>query len=240
MKNKVKNLFDQKNMKIIIPVIVLLVLFIVLFVYFRVYQYNNYRNKTISSFYQYFGDLKFEYDATVSYDRNDVIKVFAPNDIKVNYESIPIYSSSEDDVVILPSDMMILLPLKKELQYKIPSFSYLKKVGSIQYIVFDKYNNNIDHYVLYDGENLYFFSDSVTFTINGETVTLSPFSYIIDSLNEFSYYDYETDTYNTYEYSNEVVVTNDYYTINVTNDYVNYFGERLLLSNNFDFLNYLN
>jgi len=241
MKKKMKELFKDKNLRIIIPIIVLLVLMIILFIYFKVYQYNNYRNKNDYTFYQYIEDTKFEFDAIVSLNKKGVIKGFEPTEYKINYDSTPIYYLDKDiDKVIIPSNMIIVLPLKREFQYKIPEFSYIEKVGSIQYITFEDYHKNMDHYVLYDGEDLYFFSDSVSFTLNGEEITLSPLSYIKDTISEFSYYDYETDTFVKIETDEEIVVSNEHYIVNVSNDYVNYLGERLLLTSNFDFLNTLN
>lgn len=241
IKDKIKKVFVDKNMKIIIPSIVLIVLLIVVFIYFKVYQYNNYRDKKDYKFYQYFNELKIEYDATVSFNKDKVIKAFVPKEYKVNYGSRPIYYVSEDiNNVILPSDMMIILPLKREMLYKTPEFTYVEKVNSIQYLTFEDYHKNIDHYVLYDGDDLYFFSDSVTLTINGEEITLSPLSYVIDTPDEFSYYDYETDTYKTYTNYNEIVLSNDYYTINVSDDYLNILGEKVLLNVDIEFLNTLN
>jgi len=241
IKDKIKKVFVNKNMKIIIPSIVLIVLLIVVFIYFQVYQYNNYRDKKDYKFYQYFNELKIEYDATVSFNKAKEIKAFVPKEYKVNYGSRPIYYVNEDiNNVILPSDMMIILPLKREMLYKTPEFTYVEKVNSIQYLTFEDYHSNVDHYILYDGDDLYFFSDGVTLTINGEEITLSPLSYVIDTPDEFSYYDYETDTYMTYTNYDEIVLSNDYYNINVSNDYLNILGEKVLLNVDIEFLNTLN
>lgn len=241
IKEKITKIFADKNMKIIIPSIVLIVLLIVVFVYFKVYQYNNYRDKKDEKFYQYFNELKIEYDATISFNKNKVIKAFEPKEYKVNYGSRPIYYVNKDiNHVIFPSDMMIILPLKKELLYKTPEFTYVEKKGSLQYLTFEDYHNNNDHYILYDGDDLYFFSDSVTLSIGGEEIKLSPLSYIIDTPDEFSYYDYETDTYKTYSNYDDIILANDYYKINVSNDYVDILGENVLLNIDIEFLNNLN
>ena len=241
IKEKAKQIFTNKNMKIIIPSIVLIVLLIVVFIYLREYQYNNYRDKKNYQFYQYFGELKLEYEATVSFNKKKVIKAFVPKEYKVNYGSRPIYYADEDiDNVIFPSDMMIILPVKRDFLYKTPEFTYMEKVNNIQYLTFEDYHKNIDHYILYDGDDLYFFSDSVTFTINDEEITLSPLSYVIDTPDEFSYYDYATDTYKTYTNFNEIVLTNDYYKVNVSEDYLNILGEQVLLTTDIGFLNTLN
>ena len=240
IKSKILKLFNNKNMKIIIPSIVLFVLLIVVIVYFSIYRYNNYRDKKDIDLYQYFGEQKVEYKATVSYNKKKVIKAFEPHEYKINYESIPIYyNNEEDDNVIFPSQMSIIQPLKKNFQLKIPEFSYIEKANSIHYLTFEDYNKNIDHYIMYDGNDLYFFSDSVSFIINGEEVTLSPLSYVVASLNEFSYYDYESDTYRRYDNKDAIILHNEYYTINVSNDNIEYFGDRLLLTGNFDYLAFL-
>lgn len=245
IKDKFRELLNNRNMKIIIPAIVLLVLLIVSFILLREYKYNNYRNKKDLMFYQYFGEAKIEYEATVSYNKKDVIKAFSPKEYKINYESNPIYMIKEDDnenkntTVIFPSEMSIVLPLKNQSQYKIPEFSYVEKVNDIHYLTFEDYDKNIDHYVMFDGKSLYFFSDSVKFVIDDEEITLSPMSYIINSKDYFSYYDYESDTYKMYDYKVQVLVYNDYYKINTRNDNIEYFGENILLTNDLSYLKYL-
>ena len=76
---KIKEIMNDKNMKIVIPVIVLVVLLIVVFVYLKEYQYNNYRDKKEFELYQYFGEQKVIYDATISYNKKGVIKAFVPS-----------------------------------------------------------------------------------------------------------------------------------------------------------------
>ena len=104
---------------------------------------------------------------------------------------------------------------------------------------FEDYHKNIDHYVLFDGEDLYFFSDSVKFKINDEEITLSPLSYVIDSTSTFSYYDFENDTYKQYDYNGTVIISNDLYEINTSNDNIEYFGDKLLLTSDLSYLSTL-
>ena len=238
MKSKISKILNNKNTKIIIPIIVLIVLLIIVFIYLREYKYNRYRNKEDDSFYQYFAGEKVEYEATISYNRDNEIKAFVPKIVKITYNSIPIYYK-EEQKVIFPNEMNIIFPLKNKSQSKIKEFSYIEKVNNINYLTFEDYRNNIDHYVIYDGNSIYFFSDSVTFTVNGEIITLSPMSYIVAKQNELNYYDYGKAEFVKIETSKEIIVTNDYYTINVTNDYVDYQNSKLMLTSNFDFLSVL-
>lgn len=238
MKDRGNNIFNNRYMKILIPVIVLIVLLIIIIIYASEYRYNRYRNKQNYKVYQYFIGEKIEYEAVVSLNKKNVIKGFEPVDRKINYESIPIYYKN-DDKVIFPSQMSIIFPLKKAYQFKIPEFSYIEKMNNITYLTYDEYYNNLDHYIIYDNKNLYLFSDSVTFTINNEEITLSPLSYVIAKNDSFSYYDYENDIYKMYEISENVTVSNEFYQFNVTNGYINFLNNRGLLIKDFDYLNVL-
>lgn len=238
MKKKLDKFLNNKNIKIIIPIIVLIVLLIVVFIYLREYKYSQYRNKQEHSFYQYYAGLKLEYDATISFNRDNEIKGFEPKEYKITYDSIPIYYK-EQEKVIFPNEMSIIFPLRNYRQNKLKEFSYMERINNINYITFEDYRKNLDHYIIFNGNNLYFFSDSVNLTINGESITLSPMSYIIARNDEFSYYNYETDEYKTLEINQEVFVSNDYYKINVTNDYIDATNDRILLINDIQELSVL-
>lgn len=242
MINKLTKKIDKKNLKIIIPIIFIIVISIILIIYFKEYSYSRYRDKVNSKFYQYFSENKLEYEATVSFNKEKVIKEFKPKNLTINYETVPIYYS-EETKVIFPSPMMIIFPIKKNTQYKILEFSYLEKSNNLYYLTMDKCHKNIDHFIIYDGEDQYFFSDSVEFTVNGQSITLSPMSYITAKEKEINYYDYETDTYNTYSFQNniqnDIIISNEYYKVNLTNDSVEYYDTNLLLASNLDFLEVL-
>jgi len=238
MKNKISKLLNNKNIKVIIPCIVLVVLLIIVFIYIREYKYSQYRNKQDKSFYQYFSELKFEYDATISFNKKEEIKSFIPKDHKINYDTIPIYYEDEEKV-IFANEMSIIFPLKNYREYRIKEFSYIKRINNINYLIFEDYKNNIDHYIVFNGNNLYFFSDSVNFIANGEKITLSPFSYIVASNDGISYYNYETDEYKILNTTEQINVTNDYYSINVTVDYMQAGNDTILLTNDIQTLSFL-
>lgn len=236
--NKIKNIFNKNNLKIIIPSIVLLVLLIVLFIYLKEYQINNYRDKLDNKFYQYFDEDKLEYTAEISFNKKKVIKAFVPKEYNINFDSTPIYYS-EQSKVILPKNMNLILPLKKKNQYKITEFTYIEKINNIFNLVNDNYNKNIDHFILYDGKDLYLFSDSVTFKLNGKDITLSPLSYLIAYPDTLIYYDYELDTYNKVSNTNEIIISNDYYKLNVSYDNIEYPNNKTILTSNIDYLSIL-
>ena len=68
---------------------------------------------------------------------------------------------------------------------------------------------------------------------------LSPFSFIFATGNSFSYYDYEKDVYKYYDTMKNVIVFNDYYKLNVTDDNLDYFEDKVLLVNDLNYLTIL-
>lgn len=238
--DNIKKIFNKNNLKIIIPVIVFIVLLIVLIIYLREYKINNYRNKEDSLLYQYVTDSKLEYTSSISYNKNKVIKAFVPYEYNIKYDFTPIYFK-EKDRVIFTNDMSIILPLKKVNQYKITEFTYIEKKGNVINLINDNYRKNIDHFIMYSGNGLYFFSDSVSFMLNGEVITLSALSYVIVKPDKFSYYDYDTDTYNivSIDTSDVIVMYNDFYKLNISYSKIEYANSFTLLTNNFDYLSLL-
>ena len=86
----------KENYKIIIPFALMLVLFISFFVYYKVMIADNYTKDETIEVFQYFYEKKYDYNLKVSKNRRDVIVDIAPQDIKVEYDSTPIYSKNSD------------------------------------------------------------------------------------------------------------------------------------------------
>ena len=88
--NKIKDIIKE-NYKLLIPIILMLVLFIAFIVYYNISIRNNYTKDETIKAYQYFYEKKYEYNLTLSKNRKDVIVEIKPQDIKINYDSTPIY-----------------------------------------------------------------------------------------------------------------------------------------------------
>lgn len=235
MNNK---LLNNKTIKILIPIIVLLVLLIIAFIYLKEYQSNNYRDQQDKEFYQYYAGQKVEYEATISYNKKEEIKSFVPKVVKIDFNSRPVYYKNEKKVIFL-TEMNVIFPMKNQFQAKSKEFSYIEKNNNINYLVFEDYKKNLDQFILFDGDNLYFFSDSTSFTINNETIKLSPMSYIVVKQNEIYYYDYENDYFGIIETSEPITITNNYYDLNVTYDYLDVQNSKILLVNDVNSLKVL-
>lgn len=192
MKSIIK--FFKRRYKILIPVMVALVLLVSLFFLYRRYEYDNTRNKKEIPVYQYFAGIRNEYTAIVTYNLKDSIVDVEPKDLKVELDSEPIYYMDKSKV-IFPSEMNIAFPLLNGSQYKLHKYATYYKDNDVHFI---KNNTTLGEYkffFLYDGDDLFFFPDSVTLMIdNKEYIELGPMSYVsvVGGLT-LIYYDTNTD-----------------------------------------------
>ena len=236
-KEKIDNIkiFFKENYKLIIPITLMIVLFVSFLIYYKVMISDNYREEEIKEVYQYFYDTKYEYDLTISKNRKKEIVDIKSNNIDINFDSTPIYYKDKD-IVILPQNMSIVMPTLSCAEYLSKQYSYITYENNIYTLTTNKYNNKLNHYFLYDGNDLYFFIEPVTLTINNEKIELSPFSYIIAIYNNYiSYYDKKTDTFKTITItSDNSTVENNYYSINISTDTLNYQGTNVILTSDIE------
>lgn len=228
--------FIKKRYNILIPIFLLIVIAIAIFLFAREYKNNRYSETKEEEVYQYFSGVKMEYTAKVSRNRNKAILNYEPEDKMVNLDSTPIYVK-DSDIVIFPKEMSIVFPLMSR-EYKLPSLAEIYKENDLYYVNINRLNKTFDHYFLYDGKNTYFFSDNVTITIGDRKIELSPMSYLSCSyLNFIEYYDRESDTFEQILITNEeVLVSTDYMTIDVSGDRIIYKDGFFLLTNDFSVL----
>lgn len=236
MKEFIKNKYN-----ILIPVFLLVVLLIAILLYSREYKSNRYAYVNEVDVYQYFSDVKMEYVAKISRNKKNVILEYENRDSIVSLDSTPVYIKDKDNV-IFPKEMSIVFPLKDE-QYLVNSLSEIYKEHGLYYLSIRNLKESYDHMFLYDGKNLYFFIEKVDLVVDNKSIELSPLSYVNASYGNFvEYYDYANDTYGVIEISNyeEVIVKNNYMTINVALDEVVYKDSFTLLTNDFSFLTKIN
>ena len=228
--DKVKK-FLQDNYKLMIPIVFMVVLFIAFLIYYKVSVSSNYKTDKEEDVFQYFYDKKYEYKAIVSKNRKGVIVDFKTKDISISLDSTPIYLKNNKDV-IFPNDMSIVMPTIGCAEYLSPRYSYITFDKNIYMLTTNRYYGKLNHYFLYDGVDMYFFIEDVTLKIDKEEIKLSPYSYVIAKYNNYiSYYDRKSDTYKTINVSNsDINVYNDYYTILVDKDIIDYQGNVILTS----------
>ena len=233
--NKVKNfIFD--NYKILIPIILILIIFLGFIIYYIVLQTFAYTKVVTSNYYQYFGDEKVIYKADITYDKKGVIKEIKPKDKFINYDSTPMYEKGKD-VVIFPDDMSVVAPVMNCSEYLTKAKSYIKYENKRYSLITNKYNNYLGHYFLYDGKDLYFFIEDITLVMGDNKVELSPFSYVVASNNSVTYYDKKTDKIETVTSDSGVTyVKNDYYKVYISSDYIDFSGQRVILTGDISYL----
>ena len=229
--------FIKKKYNILIPIFLLVVLLIAILLYTKEYKNNRYAYVSEVDVYQYFSGNKMEYVANISRNKSDVILEYENKDYAVSLDSTPVYIKDKDNV-IFPKEMSMVFPLNN-IEYRVNALAEVYKKFDLYYLNIRNLNKNFEHLFFYDGNNLYFFVDKVTLIVGDETIELSPLSYVSALyLNFIEYYDYATDTYGMIDISSnqKVVVTNEYMTINVATDEVQYKNSFMFLTKDFSVL----
>ena len=223
--------FLKQKYKIFIPIMVVFVLLIAVYFLYREYKYDNYRNKKEVEVYQYFGGKKMEYSAIVTYNLKNIIVDVSGKDKKINYDATPIYYKNED-TILFPQEMSIILPLKSGASYKLYKYATYGMVDEIHKITTGGESMGYNHFFLFDGNGLYFFSDQVVLKIDDmDDIKLSANSYAeVVGGYTLTYYDRENDKAEIIDIDGKkVIASNDNVMINLTDKSFNVFGKRSLL-----------
>lgn len=177
------------------------------------------------NFYQWFSGQKVEYKGQLTFTRKEGLTELKATDRKVTLDSTPVYYADEDDKVIFPEDMAIVYPNNNGMMYRINNFADITEESGQIYLETNsatKTNKTkLEKAFLYDGQDLYFFLERTSITVNGTTYEVSPLSYaIVRYKQSVEIYNYEKDEYqviDTTEAQDAKVVT-DTYTINMSVD----------------------
>lgn len=232
--------FISDNYKILIPIVLLLVIFLGFIIYYVVSKTFVYTKVVNGNYYQYFGGEKVNYNADITYDKKGVIKNINPKDKIINYDSTPMYDKN-NDIVIFPSDMSVVAPVMNCSEYLTKANSYIKYENKRYSLVTNKYNNYLGHYFLFDGKDLYFFIEDVTLIMGDEKIELSPFSYVIADGRNITYYDKKNDKINSFVSDPGITyVKNDYYKVYISSDYIDFSGQRVILTEDISYLSNIN
>lgn len=223
--------FCKEKYKVLIPVMVAIVLLVTMFFLYREYKYDNTRNKKEINVFQYFGGMKTEYTAIVTYNLKNSIVDLKSKDKKIEYDSIPVYFNDEDKV-IFPQEMTIVFPLRDGSQFKLYKYATYYKEDNLHYIKNNIDTGNYNYFFLYDGKDVFFFPEEVTLKIDGKDYKqLGAKSYVtvVGGLT-LIYYDTNMDTSEVIELNGDTVtVVNDNLDVNVSERYFTSFGKKILL-----------
>lgn len=224
--------FLKNKYKILIPVMVVFVLLVAIYFLYKEYKYDNYRNKEEVAVYQYFGGVKTEYIAIITYNLKKLIVDITTKKNEVNYDATPIYYA-EEDKIIFPKEMAIVFPLRGGSQYKLYNYSIYERKNEENFITTGYDTSKYEHFFLYDGKGIYFFPESVTLNINNkEYVTLGSMSYIkIVGGYTMTYYDKENDKSEFLEIEGKkITVSSENININLSEGYCMSLSSQVLLA----------
>lgn len=229
MKNVIE--FIKQRYKIFIPIMVVLVLLITVYYLYREYKYDNYRNKQEYDVYQYFGGVRKDYKAIITYNLKDIIIGIEDKEKEIQYDSTPVYFASEEKI-LFPNEMSIVFPLQDGNQYKLYKYSIYENKDEAYQIVSGRESGEYNNFFLFDNKDLFFFADPVTIKINGEDyVNLGANSYArVVGGYTLIYYDKENDKSEMIEIDGKkVTASNKYLDLSLSDRYYYIYGKKTLL-----------
>lgn len=187
------------------------------------------------NFYQYIGGRKISYEGALKITNNGEVTELTTVDISIELDSTPLYYQDEENKVLFPENMELIVPTDNGQVYKLTRFSNVELESDIPYIQYRDKIKELPEGFIYDGSNLYFFLTDVTLTVDGEEYELSPLSYVIAyNQSSIEIYNKETDEYQIIETTDYGIVETEDYTINVSLDTLKYGDKEQLLLKKFD------
>lgn len=176
-------------------------------------------------FYQWYSGQKVEYKGELTFTRKEGLTELKATDRKVTLDSTPVYYSDENGKVIFPEDMAVVYPNNNGMMYRINHFADITEENGEIYLetnLATKTNKSkLEKAFLYDGQDLYFFLERTSITVNGTTFEVSPLSYaIVRYKQSVEIYNYDKDEYQVIDTTEtqDVKVVTDTYTINMSVD----------------------
>ena len=223
--------FCKQKYKILIPIVVVFVLLIAVYFLYREYRYDTYRNKVEVPVYQYFGGVRNDYTAIISYNlKKDIVNIQA-KEKTINYDSTPIYYN-EGDKVIFPSEMSVIFPLKDGTQYRLYKYTTYENIDNNDYLTSGKNSGAYSNFFVFDGEGLYFFPDEVTLKISGENeikLSANSYAHVVGGYT-LAYYDKEKNESKVLEIEGkDVMASNNYFQLSLNNRYFMVYDKKVLL-----------
>ena len=176
-------------------------------------------------FYQWYSGQRVEYKGELTFTRKEGLTELKATDRKVTLDSTPVYYADENGKVIFPEDMAIVYPNNNGMMYRINNFADITEENGEIYLetnLATKTNKTkLEKAFLYDGQDLYFFLERTSITVNGTTYEVSPLSYaIVRYKQSVEIYNYDKDEYQVIDTTEtqDVKVVTDTYTINMSVD----------------------
>lgn len=233
MLNKIKNVKLGAPAFAIIVLVLILVCSFVLF--FEINDYRSIKSEK-HKFYYYFADTRVDFDANITLDINDTIMSLESNSMSI--DSTPIYFKDYNDKVILPENMEIVYPYKSVPMYKVGKFSKLYTKNNYMYINSEAGIGRLYDCFLYDGDNLYVFTENTTIILDDKRYELAPMSYAYVSSSSINIYNIKKDEYISIDSFEKAEAYTEEYVINLTDDSFTYNNRYYMLIKNVEKLDF--
>lgn len=208
--------------------LVIILIFVVMIIFRIADKYMNKNEITNEKFYDFVVNEKIEFDAEVNINRKGVINDLVPS-INISFSSNPIYSEKK---VLFPKETIIVLPRENYMEFKLYPYTYINKEDK-KLITVD-FNKVLEHYLIYDGSDMFFFSDAGTLMIGDSKVGISKYSIVWCSQKTVKYYNYEEDKIVSVNSTDDVLFENEYYQVDLRNDTIG--SEENILSSDTKYL----
>ncbi len=222
----------------VLAVIILLLILICSFIlFFEINDYSSVKSET-HQFYYYFTTNRIDFEGNVTVNVNETI-LSIQND-SVALDSTPIYYNDYDGLLVMPNNMEIVFPYRKNPMYKVGKFSKLYSKKNYLYINSEAGIGRLYDCFFYDGKDLYVFIENTTVVINEQKYELSPMSFIEVTNNYIKMYNYKTEEYIFLDsYTGKVEAYTEEYVINLYNDTFTYGTSFYMLIKNIDGLEFI-
>ena len=228
-----------KNVKLGAPVFAIIVLILILICSFVLFfEINDYRNikSEKHKFYYYFANTRVDFDASITLDIHDTILSLESSGIAI--DNTPIYFKDYNDKVILPANMEIVYPYKSIPMYKVGKFSKLYTQNNYMYINSEAGIGRLYDCFLYDGDNLYVFTENTTVIVDDKRYELSPMSYVYVSSSSINIYNMKKDEYVNVDSLGKAEAYTEEYVINLLDDSFTYNSRYYMLIKNIEKLDF--
>lgn len=215
----------KKRKSAIITTSIIAALIVIIIVVITIIGSLNSTTVESHNFYQWYYGQKVEYNGELTFTRKEGLTELKATDRKVTLDSTPVYYTDENSKVIFPEDMAIVYPNNNGMMYRINHFADITEENGEIYLETNlattTNKSKLEKAFLYDGQDLYFFLERTSITVNGTTYEVSPLSYaIVRYKQSVEIYNYEKDEYQIIDTSEtqEAKVETDTYTINLSVD----------------------
>lgn len=233
MLDKIKKKKVSSSIFAIVILVLILVCSFVLF--FEINDYSDIKSEQYN-FYYYFSNSRVDFQGNITLGTNDKIISLESKNITLN--SSPVYYANHSDQMILPGNMEIVYPYKNNPMYKAGKFSKIYYLSNYIYINSESGLGRLYDCFLYDGNDLYVFTENTTVMIDENKYELSPMSFIEVTKGYARMYNKKKDEYILLENYNKAEAYTEEYFINLLSDSFTYNNSYYMLIKNIDKLDF--